>query len=168
MSLKGILIFSARAAVFAALACGVYALICLISRKRLRLKILLGTAYIAALVQITVLRGGIDWQKVLEGARDLPHLVPFGTTKELIGGGVWDLIYNIAGNILWFVPLGMLLGKGSVLRAILLGAALSAAVEVSQYILVTGFSDVDDIIFNALGSLLGWILYRCLPIKWRI
>ncbi len=168
MSLKGILLYSARAAAFAVLACGVYVLICLISRKRLQLKLLLGTAYIAALVQITVLRGGIDWQKVVGGARGLPQIVPFGTIRELIAGGAWDLIYNIAGNLLWFMPLGLLLGKGGVLRTVLLGIALSAAIEISQYILVTGFTDVDDIIFNALGSLLGWVLYRCLPKRWQI
>ncbi|MBQ3575421.1 MAG: VanZ family protein [Clostridia bacterium] len=138
MSLKGILIYSARAAAFAAAACAVYALICLLCRKKLRLKVFLGTAYIAALIQITVLRGGVDWQKLLAGARDMPRLVPFGTTVELLDGDVWSLIYNIAGNLLWFVPLGLLLGKGSVLRALLLGAALSAAIEISQYILMTG------------------------------
>ena len=168
MSLKGILLYSARAAAFAVLACGVYALICLISRKRLQVKMLLGTAYVAALVQITVLRGGIDWQKVLDGVRGLPQLVPFQTTGELLRGGAWDLVYNIAGNLLWFVPLGLLLGKGSLLRALLLGIALSAAIEISQYILVTGLTDVDDIIFNALGSLLGRILYRRLPKRWQI
>ena len=46
MSLKGILIYSARAAAFAAAACAVYALICLLCRKKLRLKVFLGTAYI--------------------------------------------------------------------------------------------------------------------------
>ena len=168
MNFKGIIIYSLRAAVFAAAACGVYALICLLKRKRLKLRTLLGCAYIAALVQITVLRGGIDWQAVLSEARNMPKFVPLGTTIELLGGETWDLIYNIAGNILWFVPLGLLLGKGKALRALLLGVALSSAIEISQFLLITGFADIDDVILNALGSLLGWLLYRCLPVKWRI
>ena len=168
MSLKGILLYSARAAAFAAAVCAVYAIICLIKRKRPRLKALLGTAYIAALVQITVLRGGIDWAAVSGGMRDMPRIVPFGTTAELVDGGAWNLIYNIAGNILWFVPLGLLLGRGSARRALLMGAAFSLAIEISQYILITGMTDIDDIIFNAAGSLLGWLLYKCLPARWRI
>lgn len=168
MNFKGIVTYSLRAAAFAAAACGIYALICLARRKRLKLKTLLGLAYIAALVQITLLRGGIDWATVFSGVRNMPQLVPLGTTIELFSAGAWSLVYNIAGNILWFVPLGLLLGKGRSLRALLLGAGLSAVIEISQFLLMTGLSDIDDVIFNAVGSLLGWILYRCLPEKWRI
>ena len=168
MSLKGILLYSLRAAVFAAAACGIYVGICLLGKRRLRIKTLLGTAYIAALIQITVLRGGIDWQSVFSGSRELPQLVPLGTTIGLLHGGAWSLIYNIAGNLLWFVPLGLMLGRRSAIRALLLGAALSAAIEISQYLLMTGFTDIDDVIFNAAGSLMGWLLYRRLPKRWQI
>ena len=160
MSLSGILLYCLRAGAFAAVSCGVYVCICLLRRRPVRLRTLTATAYIAALIQITVLRGGVDWQKVSCGVRDAALLVPFGTTVKLLGGGLWNLIYNVVGNLIWFVPLGILLGRRSPLRALLSGVLLSAGIELCQYILMTGCTDVDDVILNALGALLGWVVYR--------
>lgn len=155
MSLQGILIYCLRAGIFAAAVCAIYALICRMRGKPAGWKRLLAVAYIAALVQITVLRGGVDWLKVFAGGREA-QLVPLKTTVSLLGGDAWNLIYNVAGNLLWFVPLGVILGRGRALRALLLGAALSAGIELSQYLLMTGFTDIDDVILNALGALMGW------------
>ena len=160
MSLRGIALYSLRAGIFAAAICALYALICLLRRRRPGLKRLLGIAYIAALVQITVLRGGVNWQAVLHEGRQLPQLLPFGTTLALLGGGTWNFIYNTLGNLLWFVPLGMLLAKRRGYQALLAGALVSACIETGQYILMTGQSDIDDVIINALGTLLGWAMLR--------
>lgn len=160
MSFSGIALYCLRAGSFAAVVCILYGAICLLRRKRPGCRRLLGIAYLAALVQITVLRGGVNWQDVLHAARPTPQLVPMKTTFELLDGGLWSFIYNTVGNLIWFVPLGLLLGRGRALRALLLGAALSAAIELSQYLLMTGLTDIDDVIINALGSLLGWGIYR--------
>ena len=80
MSISGILIYCLRAATFAAVICAAYALICLLRKRRLRTKRLAGLAYLAALVQITVLRGGVDWAQVLTATRDAPRLLPLRTT----------------------------------------------------------------------------------------
>lgn len=160
MSFSGIVLYCLRAGSFAAAVCALYLFGCLLRRRKPGLKRVLGVAYIAALVQITVLRGGVNWRDVLHTARAVPQLVPLKTTFILLGGGTWNFIYNTVGNLIWFVPLGLLLGRGRALRALLLGAALSAAIELSQYLLMTGLTDIDDVILNALGSLLGWGIYR--------
>lgn len=163
MSFSGIALYCLRAGSFAAAICILYGAACLLRRKKPGYRRLLGLAYLAALVQITVLRGGVNWQDVLHAARPAPQLVPLKTTFELLSGGLWSFIYNTVGNLIWFVPLGLLLGRGRALRALLLGAALSAAIELSQYLLMTGLTDIDDVIINALGSLLGWGMYRLHP-----
>lgn len=160
MNFSGIAFYCLRAFSFAAAICILYVLLCLLRKRKPGIKRLLGIAYIAALVQITVIRGGVNWQDVLSPSRDLPQLVPLKTTIMMLGGSLWNLIYNVVGNLIWFVPLGLLLGKGRALRALLLGAALSACIECSQFLLMTGLPDVDDVIFNALGSLIGWGIYR--------
>lgn len=84
----------------------------------------------------------------------------------------WPLVYHVVGNLVWFVPLGLAgpllcglpgsrlpdLRRPAVVFAA--GAALSFALELTQFVLATGASDVDDILLNALGALLGWGLWR--------
>ena len=43
---------------------------------------------------------------------------------------------------------------------LLSGAGLSICIELMQYLLMTGVTDVDDVLLNALGALLGWGLAR--------
>lgn len=162
MNFKGIALYSGRALVFAAVICALYALLCLLRKRKIRLHRLIAIGYIAALIQITVLRGGVDWQKVLEGARTMPQLVPLKTTVGEAKSGLWPLVYHTAGNMGWFVPLGMLMRKKRWLHALMAGAILSAGIELMQYLLMTGMTDIDDVILNALGTLIGWRLIRCI------
>lgn len=160
MSLTGILIYCLRAASFAAAVCGLYALVNWLRGRRVRPGRLVALAYIAALVQITVIRGGVNWAQVLTATRDAPRLVPLQTTLEELRAGAWPLIYHVVGNLVWFVPLGALLRKRSAFTALLTGAGASVCIELMQYLLMTGVTDVDDVILNALGALLGWALAR--------
>ena len=97
------------------------------------------------------------------------NLVPFRTIAEyfgvLRGGNVTLFLVNFAGNILVFVPLGLLPPllwrrcRGAWGAA--LPALCSLFVELCQ--IFTGRSvDVDDLILNTLGGLLGWLLARLL------
>ena len=163
MSIAGIARYSLRAAAFAAAVCAVYALIYRLRRQRISWRRMLGVFYIAALLQITVLRSGVNWQAVLHETRPLPQLAPLGTTISLLQGGLWNLIYNIVGNLIWFVPLGMLLGQRSWKAALAAGAAISALIELCQYLLMTGTTDIDDVILNALGAWIGWRIMQIKP-----
>ena len=160
MSLTGILIYCLRAATFAAVVCALYALVCRLRGRRVRPGRLVALAYLAALIQITVIRGGVDWTQVLTAARNAPRLLPLQTTLEELRAGAWPLIYHVVGNLVWFVPLGALLRKKNALVALLAGAGASLCIELMQYLLMTGVTDVDDVLINALGALLGWALSR--------
>ena len=151
MNFKGIALYSGRALAFAALVCLLYGAYCLLRKKKLRFGRLLAVGYLAALIQITVLRGGVDWPKVLEGVRTMPQLVPLKTTVGEVKAGLWPLVYHTAGK--------------RPLRVLIIGAALSAGIEIMQFLLMTGMTDIDDVILNALGALAGWILIRCIKKK---
>ena len=98
------------------------------------------------------------------------QLIPLRTTLDALMQGAWPFVYHVAGNTLWFAPLGMLLPalrprmrSGRVLWA---GALLSAVLECAQWLLATGMTDVDDVILNALGAALGFALRRiCIGTK---
>lgn len=89
-----------------------------------------------------------------------------------IGKDGLKAIFQLAFNVVFFVPLGFVAGR--LLRwrfvpAVLLGAAVSALIEVAQFTGLFGLypyayrcCDVDDVITNTLGAALGWLCARLL------
>ncbi len=73
------------------------------------------------------------------------------------------LLTDVVGNVLLFLPVGLTvagaLGRRSpalrLVAAVLFGAVLSAGIETLQLVIPGRATDVDDVIFNALGALLG-------------
>lgn len=160
MSPGQVLLYCIRAAAFAALVCGIWAIVCWIGGRRLRPRTLLALGYFAALVEITVIRGGVNFEALAAGGRALPQLVLLKTTLAQLRAGWWPLMFHVVGNLIWFLPLGMYCARKPWWLALLAGAAVSAAIELMQYALMSGITDVDDVFFNALGALLGWCLGR--------
>ncbi|MET8894234.1 VanZ family protein [Streptomyces albogriseolus] len=78
--------------------------------------------------------------------------------------GLRDAVKQIGGNILLGVPFGVLAPvvaprTRGFLRILLLTAAAMLLVEVAQGALVTGRAfDIDDVILNTAGALLGYLL----------
>ncbi len=70
------------------------------------------------------------------------------------------LIYNIMA----FIPMGFLLPLISkrarnMYFTIIVATAFSSLIEISQLITVLGTFDIDDILLNTLGALIGYVLY---------
>ena len=75
------------------------------------------------------------------------------------------LIENIM-NVVVFIPVGMILGsllrvKGSWLVALLIGCSISITIEALQFWFMKGFSEVDDVMHNTVGCLIGWFMVKC-------
>ena len=68
--------------------------------------------------------------------------------------GVEYVVLNLAGNVIGFMPFGMRGWKVGILSF-----EISALVEISQLIFCVGSFDVDDMILNTLGGLLGYFLF---------
>jgi glycopeptide antibiotics resistance protein len=160
MGLQGIAVYTLRAVAFAAAVTLVYALILRVRGKKLSAGRLLSVFYIAALIEITVLRGGVDWGALLSAARAPRRLRPFRTTIAEFHRGAWPFIYHVVGNLAWFVPVGIILRRKPVWMAFLCGGMLSVLIEGLQWVLMTGMTDVDDVILNSCGALIGWLLAR--------
>lgn len=163
MSLHGIAVFTLRAAGFAAIACGLYALTVRMRGKTLSVGRLLAVFYIASLLEITVLRSGIAWGGLFDAERFAVQWMPFATTLNEFQSGTWPFIYHAGGNLAWFIPLGCVLRRKSARTALLAGMLVSVAIECLQWVFVTGRTDVDDVIFNTCGALVGYLLSRRLP-----
>ena len=92
------------------------------------------------------------------------NLVPFKeikrfmTRKDVLGNEA--ALINIGGNILAFVPFGLLIGVwGKVFKAVLMTLYLSWSIEIIQLISKVGSFDVDDLMLNTLGGCIGAGIY---------
>ena len=94
------------------------------------------------------------------------NLIPFRSISvqlESISEG-WAR-YNLLGNIVPFMPFGFLLPiafrKINLFwKVIGVGFVVDLSIEVFQYITKIGSFDVDDIILNMIGIVLGYLLMR--------
>lgn len=104
----------------------------------------------------------------LEGAVYDYNIYPFREIRRYLTYwqvlGLRSVFLNLAGNVIGFVPFGALLPLMSrsvrrVWKVTLLGFEISALIEISQLIFGVGCFDVDDMILNTLGALLGYIIF---------
>lgn len=79
-------------------------------------------------------------------------------------GDNWS-VYNLLGNVVMFLPFGffpaLLWRKYTWWKALLTGFAVTACIECCQLCVGRAF-DVDDLLLNTLGAMLGYGLYRLL------
>ena len=76
-------------------------------------------------------------------------------------------IINIVGNIVLFIPIGILipiLWKIKDRYVILIGFLISLSIEITQLFL-DRVTDVDDLILNTLGVIIGVLVYKCVKKK---
>ena len=90
---------------------------------------------------------------------------PFWSYVAIYEGKVQYLPENIMNGLV-FVPLGILLGctfmRLTWWKALLVGCCLSMTIEAIQYIFQRGFSEVDDVIHNTLGCVIGYGLFNAI------
>ena len=95
------------------------------------------------------------------------NLMPFVTIhRYIVSSSNFGLaIINLAGNIIAFMPLGFLLpmvlkDQMHFLSILCCIFSTSISIEIIQYILGVGVSDIDDVLLNVIGGILGYCLYK--------
>lgn len=153
--------------------------------KRLDRKLLLlGTAvYLYVLIKIILFKyAPVDiaflWRQ-LHSMLEHPGMIRYGlafanfTPFVSISQNLHQLsnphdFVNLFGNIALFVPLGIfirLLAKRGLFTALVLSFGISFSLEGTQLLLSMGSFDVDDLILNVLGGLLGYVICLKSPRK---
>jgi glycopeptide antibiotics resistance protein len=101
-------------------------------------------------------------------ARDPPtNLIPLYTIAADWAGGGRGFVVNFLGNIVAFMPIGLMPSlvrprRTTAWHAGLFCLCLSATIEVGQYVSGRRVADVDDLILNTFGGLLGYSTLRYL------
>ncbi|WP_165071867.1 VanZ family protein [Paludisphaera rhizosphaerae] len=88
-------------------------------------------------------------------------LTPFKGMARSAWHGGREFWLNDVGNVAVFMPIGAAVlalapKRGTIRQAALAGFALSALIECLQYASGRGVLDVDDLILNTLGAVLGF------------
>ena len=78
--------------------------------------------------------------------------------------GTSAVVINLAGNVIGFIPFGFILPiinrrTRSLLQIGLLSFQLSLAIEVAQLIFKVGSFDVDDLLLNTAGGIIGYVIF---------
>lgn len=101
----------------------------------------------------------------------LRSIVEFVTGLDYVTGHSHGMMQNSAllnllGNVVIFIPLGvyaaLFLKNGAPWKTTLVVAGVSLAAELLQVATTTGIGDIDDVLLNTLGGLVGALLYRAL------
>ena len=105
-------------------------------------------------------------------------LTPFRTITRFIGvlrdggsfGGIIHAFVNLLGNIVMFIPLGLLLPlvrtkRMGFWRCMTWCALIIIFVEGLQLVTMLGTCDIDDLILNMMGAAEGYLLYKLYEIK---
>lgn len=90
---------------------------------------------------------------------------PFWSYAAIQDGGK-HLLPEIIMNVVVFVPLGFLLGCAfknmTWWKVMIIGMCVSGAVEALQFVYKRGFAEVDDVIHNTLGCMIGYGMFSIL------
>jgi glycopeptide antibiotics resistance protein len=96
------------------------------------------------------------------GAAHTVNLVPFSTISLFLSGDADPLVafYNLAANIILFVPFGVALKwkKRNWLTLLIAPVFAISLIELTQHLTNRGSLDIDDLLLNTLGFFIGYLL----------
>ena len=84
-----------------------------------------------------------------------------------------DLLLNVIGNVAMFIPSGIVLpiiykGLDTFLKVLLAGAGISFCIEIIQLPFSVRATDIDDLILNTVGVIVGYGIYALIRYVRRI
>lgn len=125
--------------------------------------------YIAFLILFVVLKFDGSFERIIslhnsiienekDGLRNI-NLIPFRSISPYLRNITEPYAFkNILANILVFIPLGFFVSNKNsknVFKTLVICLSVILSIECTQLLFKIGFFDVDDIILNFIGSLIG-------------
>ncbi len=137
------------------------------NQKRYKtVRTVLFAVYCLGLLYILFLGRGFRHVSYIQHLKTSYNLIPFQSIVEYCSRfadhniNLVTFLANMLGNLLLFFPMGVLLPsftpKVRGIRCIALGVGMIVTVELIQYASTLGKLDIDDVILNSLGLVLGY------------
>jgi glycopeptide antibiotics resistance protein len=123
--------------------------------------------------QVPMIRAGgmmFDFGGTQDGP---PNLIPFKTIMPYLLGDYGLLIggLNLAGNIVLLIPFGLIVPAiyrpMRFLTMLLVASLFCLSIESIQALLKIGIFDIDDVILNGLGVMIGYAMHVWMPVLWQ-
>lgn len=120
---------------------------------------------IAAILTVTLM------SRMEKAEAFVPSMIPFASYMEVLNGGNPEILRSNIMNVLLFYPSGflavLLLPRKwhpvlTILLVCIVFAGISMGIEYCQYAHALGQAEVDDVIHNTLGALIGGMAGRYL------
>lgn len=103
--------------------------------------------------------------------RNWANLIPFATIGPQLEAGLESGLRQLVGNLVVLVPLGFGLPVvwqrfRRLVPTLLVGFSVALSIELSQLVISLSVGvpyrafDVDDLILNSAGAVIGWLLWR--------
>ncbi|MVN77246.1 hypothetical protein GO988_13000 [Hymenobacter sp. HMF4947] len=130
------------------------------------LKVTLFSVYsllVAYIVFFARRRHGIVWSEEYLNLLPVKRLVDNYHSSDVKR---WDFYSNLIGNVFLFIPLPIFVQEIFLMRTkslIVLGVFISILIESLQYAFHIGVADIDDVLLNTLGTIIGvfvWDIMR--------
>ena len=122
--------------------------------KQRNLTIVLSIVYLLILIWILLFKMSFSLEELYR-SRSI-NLIPFAQST-IVNGRIH--ISEIINNVIVFVPVGiyasMLIKDESIIKQVSLAFWVSLSIEVLQFILAVGASDITDLIGNTMGGVIG-------------
>ena len=131
--------------------------------------------YFLILIRLTIFKFSIimissplnSYQYTFLGVDGIINIIPFKETVNILRDGIHNngIIKGIIFNVIYFIPLGFLLPLlfkkiNSFLKIILISTITSSLIEIIQLFTIFSVSNIDDVIFNIIGSAIGLICFK--------
>lgn len=146
-----------------------------VTKRTLSRKILISLfiIYITVVVSITVFPLVIDPEMMVMTDKSI-ILIPFSTITDLLANAtLGTIVLQIIGNIIMTVPYGVLIPfivkRKRWYNYLIYTLVFPIAVELTQLIICLSTNsfyrtvDIDDVILNSIGILIGYGIYKILP-----
>lgn len=107
--------------------------------------------------------GYIDYIKINSNIIPFHNMIGYLTGSDRFNMDI--IINNTLGNVLIFLPLGIFLPLlfkkySRITKVIIASIVISFSIEVLQLVLRIGQFDIDDVILNTIGSIIGFLLLK--------
>ena len=118
--------------------------------------------YIIFLVYIFVVLKLTVFRETTLAVREINLTLFTDLIKVYKTGTTWQFIRLFVGNIVWFVPWGLfipMIRKSNFIFTLLSGFTFSLVIEALQFTFKKGLFELDDLILNTIGVIIGYFLY---------
>lgn len=107
------------------------------------------------------------WEELFSNINLIPFLTIYNLFKSILtdtnNDAIIHSVVNLSGNVVMFIPLGFFItnsiAKKTFKKSVLLSLICIIFVELIQLFTLLGCCDVDDLILNMLGVIIGYKLF---------